>query len=189
MQRASTPWQYNTPTRSLEVPVAGLAGESDSPKQQPSSGTGGPQMKKLADSAPLPDNYVRRVRTRAQRNLQSDSTSYKRLVADLQMLADSASRAGNIQQAIQAYHKMGVVLDNAGQFREAMSKYKQFLALCITSKNVQGEALAYNCLGIDSFKVGDHDESIQYHNKHLELADNTGRLIAHTNLGIVFQAT
>jgi tetratricopeptide (TPR) repeat protein len=104
------------------------------------------------------------------------------------MLADSASRAGNIQQAVQAYHKMGVVLDNAAQFREAMAKYKQFLALCITSKNVQGEALAYNCLGIDSFKVGDHDESIQYHNKHLELADNTGRLIAHTNLGIVFQA-
>merc|ERR1719375_865215 len=169
------------------MPVAGLSGDSDSPKQQ-SGGTGGTQMKKLADSAPLPDNYVRRVRTRAQRNLQSESTSYKRLVADLQMLADSASRAGNIQQAIQAYHKMGVVLDNAGQFREAMAKYKQFLALCITSKNVQGEALAYNCLGIDAFKVGDHDDSIQFHNKHLELADNTGRLIAHTNLGIVFQA-
>ncbi|CAJ1338184.1 unnamed protein product [Effrenium voratum] len=35
---------------------------------------------------------------------------------------------------------------------------------------------------------GQYDEAIQYHNKHLELADSTGRLIAHTNLGIVFQA-
>merc|ERR1711879_858240 len=55
-------------------------------------------------------------------------------------------------------------------------------------KNTQGEALAYNCLGIDTFKTGQYDESIQYHNNHLELADSTGRLIAHTNLGIVFQA-
>merc|ERR1719161_1891007 len=83
---------------------------------------------------------------------------------------------------------MGVVLDKAGQFREAVHMYKQFLALCISSKNQQGETLAYNCLGIDFFKLKNYDESIQYHNKHLELADNTGRLIAHTNLGIVFQA-
>lgn len=67
--------------------------------------------------------------------------------------------------------------------------YKQFLALCISSKNQQGETLAYNCLGIDFFKLKNYDESIQYHNKHLELADHTGRLVAHTNLGIVFQAT
>jgi len=80
------------------------------------------------------------------------------------------------------------VLDNQGMFAEAINKYKQFLALCIGSKNIQGEALAYNCLGIDCFKMGKYDESIQYHNKHLELADTTGRLIAHSNLGIVFQA-
>jgi tetratricopeptide (TPR) repeat protein len=83
---------------------------------------------------------------------------------------------------------MGVILDNQDMYHEAIQKYKQFLSLCITSKNTQGEALAYNCLGIDFFKVGQYDESIQYHNKHLELADSTGRLIAHTNLGIVFQA-
>merc|ERR1719191_1450901 len=83
---------------------------------------------------------------------------------------------------------MGVVLDNEGKFVEAIEKYKQFLSLCITSKNGQGEALAYNCLGIDAFKTGQYDESVQYHNKHLELADSTGRLIAHTNLGIAFQA-
>merc|ERR1719343_1253579 len=106
----------------------------------------------------------------------------------MKMLADSASRSGNIYQALQSYHKMGVVLDNQGMFQEAIQKYKQFLSLCITSKNTQGEALAYNCLGIDTFKVNQFDESIQYHNKHLELANSTGRLIAHTNLGIVFQA-
>merc|ERR1719410_2292948 len=83
---------------------------------------------------------------------------------------------------------MGVVLDNHDMYKEALQKYKQFLSLCISSRNTQGEALAYNCLGIDCFKLGQYDESIQYHNKQLELADSTGRLIAHTNLGIVFQA-
>merc|ERR1719199_2404964 len=77
---------------------------------------------------------------------------------------------------------MGVIFDNQGMYQEAIQKYKQFLSLCITSKNTQGECLAYNCLGIDTFKVSQYDESIQYHNKHLELADSTGRLIAHTTL-------
>ena len=87
-------------------------------------------------------------------------------IADLKMLADSASRSGNVYQALQAYHKMGVVYDNQHKYEEAIQKYKQFLALCITSRNTQGEAsymasggdsckaLAYNCLGIDCFKMG-----------------------------------
>merc|ERR1711972_324149 len=121
-------------------------------------------------------------------NSRTGPGDYRQQLADLKLIADSASRSGNIYQALQSYHKMGVVLDNQGMFQEAIQKYKQFLSLCITSKNTQGEALAYNCLGIDTFKIGQYDESIQYHNKHLELADSTGRLIAHTNLGIVFQA-
>ncbi|CAK9018770.1 Tetratricopeptide repeat protein 28 (TPR repeat protein 28) (TPR repeat-containing big gene cloned at Keio) [Durusdinium trenchii] len=137
-------------------------------------------------SAPMPANYVRRIRRKAQ--LSRNAHDYRQQIADLKMLADSASRSGNVYQALQAYHKMGVVFDNQGMYDEAIMKYKQFLALCITSKNTQGEALAYNCLGIDCFKMGQYDEAIQYHNKHLELADSTGRLIAHTNLGIVFQA-
>merc|ERR1719446_1570113 len=144
--------------------------------------------KSLTASQPLPANYVRRIRRRAQKSLHNEQTDYRAQVADLKLLADSASRSGNVYQALQAYHKMGIIMDNQGMYQEAVQKYKQFLSLCITSKNSQGEALAYNCLGIDTFKLGQHDESIQYHNKHLELADSTGRLIAHTNLGIVFQA-
>merc|ERR1719343_1894481 len=106
----------------------------------------------------------------------------------MKMLADSASRSGNVYQALQTYYNMGIVLDNQGMHKEAIVRYKQFLSLCISSKNTQGEALAYNCLGINTFKIGQYDESIQFLNKFLELADSTGRLIAHTNLGIVFQA-
>jgi len=156
--------------------------------QDPKKGKDGESTKALTNSQPLPANYVRRIRRRAQKSLHNEASSWKQHIADLKLLADSSSRSGNIYQALQAYHKMGIILDNQGMYQEAIQKYKQFLSLCITSKNTQGESLAYNCLGIDTFKVGQHDESIQYHNKHLELADSTGRLIAHTNLGIVFQA-
>lgn len=198
MQRASTPWQYNTPSRLLEEAV-NL--DDDKDKDDADGGKGGGQgggqgggmssaasKKSLSASQPLPANYVRRIRRRAQKSLTNEATSWKQHIADLKLLADSASRSGNIYQALQAYHKMGIILDNQGMYQEAIQKYKQFLSLCITSKNTQGEGLAYNCLGIDTFKVGHYDEAIQYHNKHLELADGTGRLIAHTNLGIVFQA-
>jgi len=179
LQRPSTPWQYNTPQRVLEQPVAiqGQGGEVAAVAQSKSGQV----------SQPLPSNYVRRVRRRAQESKKT-CNDHRQQLADLKLLADSASRSGNIYQAMQAYHKMGVIYDNQGQYQEAVQKYKQFLALCISSKNSQGEALAYNCLGIDEFKLGQFDESIQYFNKQLELADSTGRLIAHTNLGIVFQA-
>eukprot|EP00931_Biecheleriopsis_adriatica_P066586 TRINITY_DN40908_c0_g1_i1.p1 TRINITY_DN40908_c0_g1~~TRINITY_DN40908_c0_g1_i1.p1 ORF type:complete len:465 (+),score=94.15 TRINITY_DN40908_c0_g1_i1:135-1397(+) len=192
LQRASTPWQYNTPCRTLEEQVAseGGAGEeerSSSPKGEKSKTLGSKSTQALTKEQPMPANYVRRIRRKAQQS-RNTAFDYRQQIADLKMLADSASRSGNVYQALQAYHKMGVVYDNQGMYSEAIQKYKQFLALCITSKNAQGEALAYNCLGIDCFKTGQHDEAIQYHNKHLELADSTGRLIAHTNLGIVFQA-
>lgn len=193
MQRASTPWQYNTPTRHLEEAVNLDDDKDKNDAEQPAPGgakgmSSAASKKSLSASQPLPANYVRRIRRRAQKSLHNDATSWKQNIADLKLLADSASRSGNIYQALQAYHKMGIILDNQEMYNEAIQKYKQFLSLCITSKNTQGEGLAYNCLGIDTFKVGKYDESIQYHNKHLELADGTGRLIAHTNLGIVFQA-
>lgn len=189
MQRAPTPWQYNTPMRLLEEPLhtaRGDEGEDGKAKQAPSSSQA-VLRKTLTASQPLPANYVRRIRRRAQDSRQG-AVDYRQQLTDLKLLADSSSRSGNIYQALQAYHKMGVIMDNQGMHAEALQKYKQFLSLCITSRNTQGEALAYNCLGINTFKCGQFDESIQYHNKHLELADGTGRLIAHTNLGIVFQA-
>jgi tetratricopeptide (TPR) repeat protein len=193
LQRAATPWQYNTPHRRLEEPCVMPSSEKGDEDGADDDAPPGDSMKAsksakgLAKSEPLPANYVRRIRRRAQM-ARGEHTDYRKHIADLKLLADSASRSGNAYQALQAYHRMGVVLDNQGMYKEAIQKYKQFLSLCVSTKNTQGEALAYNCLGIDMFKVGNYDEAIQYHNKHLELADSTGRLIAHTNLGIVFQA-
>lgn len=56
---------------------------------------------------------------------------------------------------------------------------------------MHGEALAYNCIGVDYMKLGDVDpiymnDAIQYHMKHKEIADVAGKFLAHINLGIIY---
>lgn len=173
MQRASTPWQYNTPVRAVEL---GKEAEESTSRC----------IKKLKDmKQPMPTNYIRRIRRQVQ-DSSVNPPNVKAYVKDLKFIAESASRAGNIDAAAQAYHKIGVAFDNVGKHKEANDNYHQCLALCVSSKNQQGEALAYNCLGINHYKMGSYEESIKCHNKHLELADPAGRLLAHTNLGLVF---
>jgi len=173
MQRASTPWQYNTPVRTVEL--------AKSAEVSPTSA-----VKRLKGmKQPMPGNYIRRIRRKVQEQSAASQNS-KNYIKDLRLIAESASRASNIDTAAQAYHKMGVAHDNMGKYKEANDDYRQCLALCVSSRNVQGEALAYNCLGINHYKMGQHEEAIKYHNKHLELADPAGRLLAHTNLGLVF---
>ena len=56
---------------------------------------------------------------------------------------------------------------------------------------MHGEALSYNCIGVDYMKLGDmepqyYKESIEYHTKHKEIADVAGKFLAHINLGIIY---
>merc|ERR1719240_2357123 len=67
----------------------------------------------------MPVNYVRRVRKRAQKENARFMGGWKKQVADLKMLADSASRAGDMGAAMRLYHKMGVIYDNAERYEEA----------------------------------------------------------------------
>jgi len=175
MQRASTPWQYNTPIRAVEV-------------AKDAEGSKAGALKSLTVlRPPLPGNYVRRIRRKVQQLSVNSSGNVKSYIKDLMFLADSASRAGHIYSAAQAYHKMGVAHDNIKNHQAANNNYQQCLALCVASRNQQGEALAYNCLGINHYKMGNYEQAIRCHNRHLELADPNGRLLAHTNLGVVFE--
>merc|ERR1719359_903252 len=81
MQRASTPWQYNTPNRLLEEPVNVDAEEDKEDKDKDKDGGKGGGVsnamskKSLANPQPLPANYVRRIRRRAQKSLHNEATS------------------------------------------------------------------------------------------------------------------
>jgi hypothetical protein len=86
---------------------------------------------------------------------------------------------------------MGVLCDNIGKFRDAITHYKRFLQVCRSIGDVHGEALAYNCIGVDYQLLAEEDaqfyrESIEYHTKHEELADVNGKFLACINLGLCY---
>ena len=62
--------------------------------------------------------------------------------------------------------------------------------MCKAIGDAHGEALSYNCIGVDYMKLGDSDpkyyqDAIEHHNKHKEIADVAGKFLAHINLGII----
>lgn len=67
------------------------------------------------------------------------------------------------------------------------------MQVCRAIGDVHGEALAYNCIGVDFMKLGELDsnhygEAINYHMKHKEIADVAGKFLAHINLGIIYNS-
>ena len=88
---------------------------------------------------------------------------------------------------------MGVLCDNLGKYKKAITHYRKFLSVCKEIGDFHGEALAYNCLGVNYQILGDLGErgmwekAIDAHLKHKELADDAGKFIAYVNLGIVYE--
>lgn len=118
------------------------------------------------------------------------------------MLAFSSRRAGRHQMEGAAYFSMGVLYDNMSQYTKALDCYKKFVAVCQKLNDLSGEALAYNCIGTNYQHMSTEDSgmpydggysdmesrnlksSLHYHNKHLEIADDAGKFVAHSNLGL-----
>ena len=123
--------------------------------------------------------------------------SYNRIAAqkrlkDYNILAFACKRAGKSRDEGRAYYSTGVLFDNLGKYKQAIEQYKRFLQVCKAIGDVHGEALSYNCIGVDYMKLGETDssdhykEAIDFHNKHKEIADVAGKFLAHINLGIIF---
>jgi len=118
--------------------------------------------------------------------------SQKRL-KDYGMLAFACKRAGKARDEGRAYYSMGVLCDNVGKQKKAVESYMKFLQVCKQIGDTHGEALAYNCIGVDYQILAEENEkfykdSIYYHNKHKEIADVAGKFLAHVNLGIIYAA-
>ena len=129
----------------------------------------------------------------------SYTDSYNRIAAqkrlkDYHILAFACKRAGKSRDEGRAYYSTGVLFDNLGKFKAAIEQYKKFLQVCKAIGDVHGEALSYNCIGVDYMKLGDsgelqfYKEAIEYHTKHKEIADVAGKFLAHINLGIIYNS-
>ena len=149
-------------------------------------------------------------------------------VADFKTLAFSSRRAGRHQMEGVAYFGMAVLHDNMGAYGKALDCYKKFVGVCQKLEDRVGEALAYNCIGVDYLHlaagalgdgpvydgsvsaVGANEEeqagsqfgeekgrgappnkgprylqnAAHFLSKHLEIADDAGQFVAHSNLGL-----
>jgi len=117
-------------------------------------------------------------------------TASKRL-KDYNMLAFACKRAGKHRDEGRAYYSEGVLCDNLGKYKTAISFYKKFLEVCIAIGDTHGEALAYNCIGVDYQQLAESDsifykKAIEMHLKHKEISDTSGKFLSHVNLGIIY---
>lgn len=92
----------------------------------------------------------------------SYTDSYNRIAAqkrlkDYEILAFACKRAGKSRDEGRSYYSTGVLFDNLGKFKDAIGQYQKFLQVCRAIGDVHGEALAYNCIGVDFMKLGEMD--------------------------------
>ena len=64
-----------------------------------------------------------------------------------------------------------MLYDNIKKYKKAVEYYLKFLAVCKSINDTHGEALAYNCIGVDYQLLGEHEseytqKAIQYHHLH-----------------------
>ncbi|KAJ1446114.1 hypothetical protein M885DRAFT_625538 [Pelagophyceae sp. CCMP2097] len=129
---------------------------------------------------------------------------FKTEVANYHMLAFSSQRAGRLEMEAQAHFALGVLHDNVCQFDVALASYRAFAAVAVKLGDAGAEALAHNCTGVDlmvsacppspSSQFGAAavspaqraalEKALAAHADHLRCADEGGRFVASTNLGL-----
>lgn len=119
--------------------------------------------------------------------------SCKRRLRDYAMLAHACKRAGKVRDEGRAYFSMGVLHDNMQNYRLAVAFYEKFLRVCQEIGDSHGEALAYNCVGVNYQMLAQPtrskemlEQAISYHQRHEELADVNGKFLASINLGLCY---
>lgn len=145
-------------------------------------------------------NEIRRraiARDRHVAIFEATSSSVHAKVAQQVTLAKSALRAKRMRSAAQAYFAAGVLYDNAKLLRDAASTYRKFLDVATKMDDHVLCALAYNSIGVNCMLIAAPPgfpitepalvhKAIDFHDKHLRIADDGGQFVAHTNLGLCF---
>ncbi|CEG39194.1 Predicted G-alpha GTPase interaction protein, contains GoLoco domain [Plasmopara halstedii] len=124
-----------------------------------------------------------------------------RLIKEYSMLAESSKRAGRHDAECIAYLCLGILYDNIEDYSKAIDFYLLVLSISESTKNKLFMGLATNCTGVNYqllSLVNDYSYTGKYvnaesrllqnarvyHQKHLEVADDAGKFVAHLNLGL-----
>ncbi|KAH7301001.1 hypothetical protein KP509_23G007300 [Ceratopteris richardii] len=126
-------------------------------------------------------------------------------LADYNMLVESLRRQRDARMDKEAARMLlckGIIHDNAQEFAKAVESYKEYLILCIKNGDKEGEAIAYNFIAcslqeeqdlkladtqeISSSAAIQYEKAEEYHKLHTEVANNDGKFVAYTNLGLLY---
>jgi tetratricopeptide (TPR) repeat protein len=109
---------------------------------------------------------------------------------DFKHMARACNRAGKNRMEGLTHYKLGCKYEELNDAQRAIKHYKRFFAIAQELGDGVGTSLALNCLGVcyhrrkgmDNLKV-----ALDYHMKHWEMADVQGKIVAHINMGLVYQ--
>ena len=132
------------------------------------------------------------------RGLKENFSDVKTAIRDLELRAAACRRGERTRREGMAYFSMGVLYDNMEDRNSAVSCYKKFVGTCQQTNDVVGAALAFNCIGVNYIALGEaagkrgdeekaqsyFERAADFHNQHLQIADERGQFVAHCNLGI-----
>lgn len=65
------------------------------------------------------------------------------------MFLKKGKRAGKTRDEGRSYYSIGVLYDNIGKYKHALTYYKKFLFICQHINDLHGQSLAHNCIGVD----------------------------------------
>eukprot|EP00817_Percolomonadidae_sp_ATCC50343_P006892 CAMPEP_0117423758 /NCGR_PEP_ID=MMETSP0758-20121206/4309_1 /TAXON_ID=63605 /ORGANISM="Percolomonas cosmopolitus, Strain AE-1 (ATCC 50343)" /LENGTH=606 /DNA_ID=CAMNT_0005207121 /DNA_START=195 /DNA_END=2011 /DNA_ORIENTATION=- len=111
-------------------------------------------------------------------------------IQDFKMMAAACNRSGKSRQEGLAHYNLASLYEGKSQMKKAVAHYRSFLRICQTLKDEVGMSLALNRLGVlfQGFKGRENMKTaLEYHIRHWEIADTQSKIVAHINMGLIFQ--
>lgn len=96
----------------------------------------------------LLENQPNTWKAKKEPNVEREGASTT-AIRDQTMLAFSSKRAGKFEVEASAYLSLALVYDNLGKLKKAIENYKLYLDVVIKIKDVPGQVLAWNCIGVN----------------------------------------
>jgi len=118
------------------------------------------------------------------------STTGAKSLKDFKMMAETCNRAGKHRMEALAHYKLATMYEDLQKPAQAITHYRKFLHICQGLKDEVGTSLALNRLGVIFQILGGNENfktALEYHIRHWEIADTQSKIVAHINMGLVFQ--
>jgi len=129
------------------------------------------------------------AKRRSQRLIETNQVKMKKEVTDAVMRAEACRRAGRPYAQSTACLIAAVLLENLLRFGDAVVYYARFVACQRASGDKALLALGLNSMALALAKCGGDANlklALKLHAEHFEIADDLGKFIALTNVGLVY---